>query len=259
MTDIEDFVRSLARTPEQMAAMDAARRDLRRRIIRGQAAMTVSGLTADGRGFRRGPGAEVSLSVPPDVVEIARSEPLHGGQGCPSAADGLPCEECLLAAWASRDARRERERRTHGEAGPSGAMVLDPWCVVEIGGRRHLFGFAEEHPVTGGLSWLRTSRVERIDEAAGTAVTESGSVYRLGRRIEAREIDDEEALVAKELLVDRWPDSEAEGGRAGRWLTARKVARHLGVEPPSRSEAAVDAFLGEHKGAYLRKMRGAGR
>ena len=57
------------------------------------------------------------------------------------------------------------------------------WMVVRHNDRECLFGFAERHPRTGGLSWMLSTPVVCLDEEEGHAVTASGRRYLLGTRI----------------------------------------------------------------------------
>jgi hypothetical protein len=139
---------------------------------------------------------------------------------------------------------------------------LDPWCVVAVvPGVEVLFGYAERHPATGGRSWMRSSPISHLDEAAGTATTASGRLYSLGRRTAPEAIEDEEAWVALELLIGRagaGPADPSVVGSLGEWLSARKWARHCGVEPPPRNDpGAVRRFLAEHVEAYAARRGGA--
>src|ERR1700730_9465931 len=109
---------------------------------------------------------------------------------------------------------------------------MDPWLLVEVYGEDCLFGFAKWHPSTGGLAWTLSTPVVELDEAAGRARTASGRVYALGRATEFEELD-EEANLALCLLAGEVPMPEAARWRGVCWITARKMARHLGtVAPP---------------------------
>ncbi len=139
--------------------------------------------------------------------------------------------------------------------------ALDPWCVVRLScGREILFGFAIRHPVTGGLSWTRSSAIRRLDAARHRAVTASGRRYELGRRIELPDIPEEgeEAWVAFDLLIgseaaddDAVPPISADPGHDMRWLAACKAARQLGIAAPGRAPRRVTAFLRENRAKYL--------
>ncbi len=125
---------------------------------------------------------------------------------------------------------------------------LDPWLLFELhDGLEILFGYAVNHPVTGGLSWMHSSPVKEFDEVACRARTVSGRLYALGRRT-AVECLDEEGRAVFDLLILKpggflAPDPLADFF-TGEWLAARKWARHLQVPPPPRDDpAAVRRFL----------------
>ena len=89
---------------------------------------------------------------------------------------------------------------------PSPDAEIDPWCLVPLlTGGQVLFGYARIHAGTGGLSWLRSTPVVDLDEAACRARTMSGRTYRLGRQFEPAAIsgEGEEAAVAFEILIGR--------------------------------------------------------
>jgi hypothetical protein len=133
---------------------------------------------------------------------------------------------------------------------------MDPWLLVEVHGEDCLFGFAKWHPTTGGLSWTRSTPIIELDETAGRARTASGRVYALGRAIEFEELD-EEASLAWCLVAGAVSMPEAARWRGVRWLTARKMARHLGTVAPPRSDPeAVEKFLEAHRERYLSLRRG---
>jgi hypothetical protein len=141
---------------------------------------------------------------------------------------------------------------------------LDPWLLVELpDGEEILFGFATWHPVTGGLSWMRSSPVRELDEAAGRARTQSGRLYALGRRVTMDRLNDEEGRATLSLLV-LIPEGLLAHGlveEAGtrEWLIARKWARHLKVDPPSRDDPdAVLRFLDINADLYA-SLRAGGR
>lgn len=146
--------------------------------------------------------------------------------------------------------------------------VLDPWCTVDVTARsRVLFGFAHRHPVTGGLAWTRSTPVVELDEVAGRALTRSGRQYELGRRIEPHRIPElgMEAWLAYGLLLgrhafgrDEVPPISADPDREGRWITACKISRHLGVDAPPQVPSDVDRFLSRHFSAYLRLLQKLG-
>lgn len=138
---------------------------------------------------------------------------------------------------------------------------MDPWCLVLLTtGEAILFGFADQHPTTGGLSWMCSSPVRKIDLVAGRARTESGRLYLLGQRMgqEAIPAEGQEAWLAYDLLVggdaeneDAVPRISADRNMDGEWLTACKMARHLGLTPPDRVPAQVSEFLMRHMRAYI--------
>jgi hypothetical protein len=134
--------------------------------------------------------------------------------------------------------------------------LLNPWCLVPVDGGEHVFfGFAVRHEMTGGLAWLVSTEVEELDENTGRARTRSGRRYELGRRFEPKDVADEgdEAAVAFQVLVP-------EGRRYASlvvnpfdvcWVTCCKAARHLGLPPPARNAADVEAFLDENRDNYF--------
>jgi hypothetical protein len=145
---------------------------------------------------------------------------------------------------------------------------MDPWCAVPlIGGERVLFGFAVWHPNTGGLSWVCSTPIRKLDAESGQATTASGRHYRLGRRIQPEDVPNEgqEAWIAFDLLIgadaadgDALPRISADPAGDTQWVTACKMARHLGLTAPSRAPTDVEAFLVQNMGAYMRR-RTAGR
>ncbi len=146
-----------------------------------------------------------------------------------------------------------------GFADEPAAAGLDPWLPLELGGEVVLFGYAGRHPATGGLSWVRSSPVVELDEEAGRARTENGRVYALGRRVAIGELD-EEARTALRLLAAEFLGAEPLPGDADdvRWVSARKWARHLGVEAPPRDGEAVEGFLRGRGERYLALRAGRG-
>lgn len=137
------------------------------------------------------------------------------------------------------------------DAAPATA-ALDPWLpVTEVDeargtSRSYLFGFAVAHHRFGGLAWMTTSPVVSTGDVR--AVTESGTIYALGRRLASPdEIQDREGQVAFRALVLRIAD---EGERS--WLNACKIARHLGLPLPMPCEA--DRFFEDHACAYAERL-----
>lgn len=152
-------------------------------------------------------------------------------------------------------------------SGKAPDALMDPWCAVPVvTGDQILFGFALRHPILGGLSWARSSPITALDMAAGRATTESGRRYQLGRQVELKDIPGlgEEAWVAFDLLIgnnakdaDAVPPISADTVRDARWLGACKMARHLGLSPPSRTAAEIDSFVIRHFPNYAAR-RAAG-
>ncbi len=138
-----------------------------------------------------------------------------------------------------------------------GSALVDPWLLVTGHDGLCLFGFAVRHGGTGGLSWVLSTPVRYLDLLSAQARTRSGRRYDLGQCITVHELD-EEAGVALHLLLDRQhfhpgPDSDA------RWLTACKMARHVGVAIPSRNCAElIDDLIERHRGRYA-ALRSEGR
>jgi hypothetical protein len=140
---------------------------------------------------------------------------------------------------------------------------LDPWCVVPLDiGEPVLFGFALSHPVTGGLGWTVTSELLELNRAGNGAKTMSGRRYRLGRRFDPLDVgaEGEEARLAFHLLIGvDYEDLDELVEVDRRWLQAMKAARHLGVEPPIRTDAATRAFFNRHQAAYFALRQRFGR
>jgi hypothetical protein len=137
------------------------------------------------------------------------------------------------------------------DAAPATA-ALDPWLpITEVDEARgtsltYFFGFALAHHRAGGMSWMITSPV--VSTSNVRATSESGTIYALGRRLSSpEEIQDREGQVAFRALVLRAAD---EGERS--WLTACKIARHLGLSLPLPYEH--DRFLADHSGAYAHRL-----
>jgi hypothetical protein len=145
---------------------------------------------------------------------------------------------------------------------------MDPWCDVElVSGERILFGFAPWHPNTGGLSWITSTPLREFDAKNGAAATASGRHYELGRRIGLGDIpgEGEEAWISFELMIggdaeddEAVPPISADPARDRMWVTACKMARHLGLSPPGRAPSQVEAFHAENVDAYMLRMA-AGR
>lgn len=130
-------------------------------------------------------------------------------------------------------------------------------------GTQVLFGFALEHPSTGGLAWTSSSPILELDHEGLQAVTVSGRHYRLGQITSALELPDEEARIAYALLVgDDLPLTSQElvtlrvpASLAVSWVTAMKIARHLKVEGPSFTQSSIQQFLQMYAQAYLEIRR----
>ena len=124
---------------------------------------------------------------------------------------------------------------------------LDPWCVVLLStGEEVLFGYALRHEATGGLAWLSSTELLNLNRTATFGRTASGRRYRLRRRFAAIDVgaEGEEARLAFHLLVGvDFEDLDYLEEVDRRWLMARKAARHLGVEPPVRTEAGNPRLL----------------
>ena len=135
---------------------------------------------------------------------------------------------------------------------------MDPWTAVPLSdGACVLFGYAALHPGTGGMSWLRSSEIVELDRAGGSARTESGRSYSLGRRFRPGNVaaEGEEAWLAFLMLVGRaYADHVSIPGTRDidtRWLVACKMSRHLGVEAPARHPASVGPFMGRRLPSYM--------
>lgn len=128
---------------------------------------------------------------------------------------------------------------------------MSKWMLIEADDDECLFGFADEHPVTMGLSWVISTPVVEMNEPATRALTASGRVYALGREISYRELDEEGRTALRLLVTDRLEDYP---GRAYdvAWLITQKMARHLKLPPPLRSDMdAVEEFCRQHLRSYL--------
>jgi hypothetical protein len=144
--------------------------------------------------------------------------------------------------------------------------IMDPWALVALVDGESLYGFVIEHAGTGGLSWVLSTPVVWLDPEAGQARTRSGRRYELGRRIEISDLPDEEARLAFAFLARPYlrdpsripppPDPVT----AMAWLTARKMARHLGLEPPPlKQEAAIKDFMTRNMRRYVEYRRSGQR
>lgn len=137
---------------------------------------------------------------------------------------------------------------------PDAAAHIDPWLVL-CERRGHgdrspcalfLFGFALHHHRLLGLSWIRSSPVQRLDATSGRALTASGSHYSLGRLVRCAADLDLEGRTAWKVLVEG-----ASTPLERRWLGLRKAARWLRVEAPALDEDAVSRFEAEHAARYI--------
>jgi hypothetical protein len=92
---------------------------------------------------------------------------------------------------------------------------------------------------------VRSTPIRELDAESGQATTASGRHYRLGRRIQPDDVPHEgdEARIAFDLLIgnaadgDAVPPISADPRRDVRWVTACKMARHLGLVALSRAPA----------------------
>ncbi|WP_158933124.1 hypothetical protein [Acidisphaera sp. S103] len=136
--------------------------------------------------------------------------------------------------------------------------TMTQWMVVDAIGDECLFGYATWHPNTGGLSWVLSTPIVEFTESADRARTSSGRVYSLGQVITARDLDEEGRIALRLLLA---VDPNYPGVNDDRnWVIAQKMARHLRLAAPRRSDhVGVERFLEEYHNSYtqrLRKMRG---
>ena len=123
-----------------------------------------------------------------------------------------------------------------------------------VDGETLLFGFAIQHPETGGLGWLLSTEVLELEADHGRAVTRSGRRYTLGRRFDPVDVgaEGEEPRLAFDLLASDAFEGMGVLREVDRdWLMACKAARHLAVGKPSRSQAAVAKFRADYQVAYL--------
>jgi hypothetical protein len=129
--------------------------------------------------------------------------------------------------------------------------TMNVWMVVDAFGEECLFGFATSHPNTGGLSYVLSTSVLEFTASADRARTASGRVYSLGRQISHRDLDEEGQIALRMLLADgadTYPGAEDDI----QWLSARKMARHLGLTAPTRSDpVAVENFWRMNLPAYV--------
>ena len=140
---------------------------------------------------------------------------------------------------------------------------LDPWCVVPLKtGESILFGYALRHPRTRGLSWTMSTPLMMLDESKGRAISASGRLYALGRRFDVNDIRDEglEAWVAYGALLntdaaDQVPEWPFDWQQARRWVTACKMARHLGKVPPPFRAAEYELFIEANHAEYCGNIR----
>jgi len=133
---------------------------------------------------------------------------------------------------------------------PTSDAHIDPWFVVKLGDDHHLFGFAQRHEETGGLSWIRSSPLVDMDVEAGTATTASGRRYTLGRPASPADMEGVEPRLAFQLLVEQADVPKSPDDLRIRWLSCQKMGRHLGVEPPRLARDEVEAFIVENVDAY---------
>ena len=146
-------------------------------------------------------------------------------------------------------------RKTVPLSRQSATAIMNPWMEVEAFDQPCLFGFAEQHPSTGGLSWVLSTEIKEMTPAADRARTASGRIYALGREISLRELD-EEGRVALRLLLTAGQDGYPGRNDDRDWVVACKVARHLRLEPPLRRDpTAVKRFLRLNADAYIAKRR----
>jgi hypothetical protein len=134
--------------------------------------------------------------------------------------------------------------------------TMSAWMMVEASGEVCLFGYATSHPSTGGLSWVLSTRVVEFAPTMDKARTASNRIYALGRHVTVRELD-EEGRVALRLLLSDGADGDPGRDDDVAFVTARKMARHLGVNaPPRHDPIAVERFIEAHHDAYLALLAG---
>jgi len=142
-----------------------------------------------------------------------------------------------------------------GDAEVTATMTI--WMVVDAFGEQCLFGFAQWHPNTGGLSYVLSTPVVEFTGSVDKARTASGRVYSLGRQVSFRDLD-EEGQVALRLLLDDDPYRYPGAADDLKWISARKMARHLGLSAPPRSDpSAVEQFWNSNFEAYLKRRSGS--
>lgn len=132
--------------------------------------------------------------------------------------------------------------------------MMSQWMVVDVMDEQCLFGFAERHPNTGGLSWVLSTPITEFTASSDRARTASGRVYQLGREISVCDLDEEGRVCLRLFLAedrDAYPGAEID--RA--WVVARKMARHLELTAPSRNDpAAVERFFELYRESYLARL-----
>jgi hypothetical protein len=117
--------------------------------------------------------------------------------------------------------------------------------IVNYQGSACLFGFADKHARTGGLSWTLSTPIQ--EHVGAYARTLSGRIYHLGDQITEAKLT-EEGKIALRLLTDHSPYPEMEDDV--RWISAQKMARHLNLLPPPRVVSLVNTFLLENSDRY---------
>jgi hypothetical protein len=93
------------------------------------------------------------------------------------------------------------------DAAVTATMTL--WMVVDAFGKKCLFGYADRHPKTGGLSWVLSTPVVEFTATADRARTASGRVYALGRPITESDLDEEGGVALRLLLAGDLDNSSA--------------------------------------------------
>lgn len=116
------------------------------------------------------------------------------------------------------------------------------------------------------MAWTRSSPIVERSDDLRSLVTTSGTRWQLGFQLSMHALPrlDLEAQVAFALLFETdgpetdllWElPSNLDRRDCVRWLTACKVSRHLVLERPEPDRRAVDLFLENYEGAYLRQRR----